>query len=301
MHVLVTGAAGFVGGHLVASLERQRFRVTQTDREVDVTDGDAIRRCLRTSRPTAIVHLAAQSSVAASIQRPHETYRLNYVGSLQLLAAVEDETPDARVLLVGSSDCYGPPMAIGARPIREDAPLRPQNPYSCSKAAAEILGDDAAQRGLDVVRVRSFTHIGPGQTDRFVASSFARQIVEIEAGRREPRLAVGNLDSVRDFLDVRDVVRAYARLLEPGVPADTYNVCSGTGVPIQSLLDQLLALAGVQAEVVVDPARYREADYQVGDSSRLRSATGWQPQIPLRDTLAELLDWWRAEIDRDRS
>jgi GDP-4-dehydro-6-deoxy-D-mannose reductase len=144
--------------------------------------------------------------------------------------------------------------------------------------------------------VRAFTHIGAGQTDRFVASSFARQVAEIAGGVREPRLSVGNLDSVRDFLDVRDVVDAYCRLVEPGVPADVYNVASGHGVAIRELLDELLDLAGVSAEVEVDPERFRPSDFSVGDASRLRAATGWTPRFPLRETLGGLLDWWRGQI-----
>lgn len=270
------------------------MEVTATDREVDVTSPAAVRDALRRLQPEGIVHLAAQSSVAASWRDPLGAFRLNYLGSLHMLAAMEAEVPGARLLLIGSSDAYGSDTDRTGRPLCEDDPLRPESPYARSKAAAELLGALAAERGVDVVRVRAFTHVGPGQTDRFVVSSFARQVAEIAAGQRPPRLSVGNLESVRDFLDVRDVVDAYGRLLDPKVPADTYNVASGQGVSIRAVLDELLDLAGVEAEVEVDPERFRPTDFRIGDASRLRAATGWAPRVPLRETLAGVLDWWRA-------
>jgi GDP-4-dehydro-6-deoxy-D-mannose reductase len=214
---------------------------------------------------------------------------------MNVLEAIRQEAPRARVLMIGSSDAYGS-MTGASRSLRETDPLQPESPYARTKAAAELLGGIAAERGLVVVRVRAFTHIGAGQSDRFVASSFARQIVEIAEGMREPRIQVGNLDSVRDFLDVRDVVDAYWRLLDPGVPGEVYNVASGHGVSVRSLLDELLDLAGVDPQIEVDPERYRPADHRVGDASRLREATGWQPKIPLRETLDGLLSYWREQV-----
>jgi GDP-4-dehydro-6-deoxy-D-mannose reductase len=297
MRVFVTGAKGFVGGHLLPRLHEAGMEVTATDREVDVTDSTSIRGAIRRAAPDALIHLAAQSSVAASWKEPLEAFRINYLGSLTLLAAVRAEAPDARVLLIGSADAYGG-AGRSERPIRESAPLAPRSPYARSKAAAEQVGALAAARGLDVVRVRAFTHIGSGQADHFVASSFARQVSEIAAGAREPTLSVGNLDSVRDFLDVRDVVDAYARLLDRKVPADIYNVAGGRGVPIRTVLYELLALAGLDdaVSVEIDPDRYRETDYLIGDASRLRAATGWSPRIELRDTLRGLLGWWNERV-----
>lgn len=291
MRVFVTGAAGFVGGYLLPRLREAGMEVIGSDREVDVTDPGSLRPAIRAARPDALIHLAAQSSVAASWQDPLEAFRINFLGSMTVLSAMEAEALDARILLIGSSDVYGPGQASG-RLIRETDALEPDSPYARSKAAAELLGALAAERGQDVIRVRSFTHIGAGQTDRFVASSFARQVAEIAGGQREPRLVVGNLDSVRDFLDVRDVVDAYRRLLEPGVPADVYNVASGRGVAVREILDELLDLAGVKASIEVDPARFRKTDFRIGDASRLRAATDWKPRVPLRETLSGLLDYW---------
>ena len=297
MRVFVTGAAGFVGGHLIPRLEAAGMTVTATDLEVDVTDPLSLGPAIRDSQPEAVIHLAAQSSVPASYADPLQAFRINYLGSLTLLRVVAVHAPGARVLLIGSSDAYGNAGA-GDRPIRETDPLSPASPYARSKAAAELLGALAAERGLDVVRVRSFTHIGPGQTDRFAASSFARQVAEIAEGSREPRLEVGNLDSVRDFLDVRDVVDAYCRLLDPAVPCAVYNVASGRGISLREVLDTLTDIAEITPEIQVDPARFRPADRRVGEASRLRRSTGWQPRIDIRDTLSEMFQYWRAASAR---
>ena len=299
MRVLVTGAQGFVGRHLVPQLEESGHRVTATDRELDITSLAVLSEGVRTIRPEAVVHLAAQSSVAASWDDPRATFRLNYVGSLNLLHAVAQEAPGARVLLIGSSDIYGSDPASEERPIAETQPPQPESPYARSKASAEALGLQAAALGHDVVSVRAFTHIGAGQSEAFMASSFARQVAELEAGRREPLLRVGNLASVRDVLDVRDVVRAYEALLEPRVPSGVYNVASGRGVQVREILDALLELAGVEATIEVDAERFRPTDYRIGDATKLREATGWEPRIPLRETLTGLLDYWREHLSRE--
>jgi GDP-4-dehydro-6-deoxy-D-mannose reductase len=245
--------------------------------------------------PRAVVHLAAQSSVAQSNDAPEESARINFVGARNLLEAVARHAPRARVLLVGSGEQYGP-AETGAAPWTEAAALRPRSPYARSKACADLLGARYAADGCDIVRVRAFNHTGPGQSDVFVLASFARQAAEIAAGRRDPELAVGNLDSVRDFLDVDDVVDAYLRLLDPRVPAGAYNVASGIGRRIGALLDALRAEAGIQARVRMDPARMRPADASVGDAAKLRAATGWSPRVPFELTLRRLLDDWRARV-----
>jgi GDP-4-dehydro-6-deoxy-D-mannose reductase len=295
MRVLVTGAAGFVGRRLVPHLETLGCAVEGFDHELDVADADAVAERVAGARPEAIVHLAARSSVAESFAAQAEVYRVNYLGARAVLEAARARAPRARVLLVGSGEVYGP-GAPGAPGFDESAPLRPGSPYARSKAAADLLGARFAADGLDVVRVRPFPHTGPGQSDRFAASSFARQLAEAEAGRRPPRVRVGNLDAVRDYLDVDDVVEAYARLLDPRTAPGVYNVASGTGVALRSVLAALLRHARVQPELEVDPARVRPADALVGDAARLARATGWAPRRPLDDTLARLLDDWRARI-----
>lgn len=299
MRVFVTGSSGFVGGHLVPRLREAGHEPVGIEREHDVTHPADLAPALDETRPDAVVHLAARSSVAESLRDPMACYRVNFLGTAHLLEQVRRCAPAARVLLVGSGDQYGPATA-GTPPYRETDPLDPRNPYARTKAAAEWLGTRAAARGLDVVRVRAFNHTGPGQTERFVASSFARQVAEIGLGRRAARLRVGNLDSVRDFLDVGDVVAAYLALLDRRVPAAVYNVATSRAVRVGELLDTLLELAGASAEIEVDPERFRPTDALVGDATRLRDATGWTPRTPLRETLRALLaDWQRRLSEPD--
>ncbi len=294
----MTGATGFVGTRLVPRLEAAGARVSARDRDLDVTDPEALARAVAELVPDVVVHLAARSSVAASREDAAGAYRVTYAGAVGLLRAVARHAPGARVLLVGSGEIYGsaPP---GATPWTEAAPLRPSSPYAWAKAAADLLGEAWATRGLDVVRARPFNHTGPGQRDVFVASSFARQLAELEAGRRPPQLHVGNLDSVRDFLPVDDVVEAYLALLDPSVPADAYNVCSGRGCSVRTLLDRLLSASRARPEIRVDPARVRPTDVSVGSAERLTKATGWSPRSDLDTALAALLDDWRRRLSAD--
>jgi GDP-4-dehydro-6-deoxy-D-mannose reductase len=295
VRVLVTGASGFVGGHLVPRLEAEGCRVAASDREMDVADPAAVAARIAEVRPEAIVHLAAQSSVAVSWKQPELTYRVNYLGTRAVLKVAERVAPQARMLMVSTADLYGS-AAPGAEPFGEEAALRPRSPYARSKAAADLLGGAFAARGLDVVRVRPFNHTGPGQTDVFVLSSFARQVAAIEAGASEPVLRVGNLDSVRDFLDIEDVIDAYVALLDRAVPAGVYNVASGTGVRVGDAPRGLCELAGVEPRVEVNPDFFRPTDIAVGCAGRLRETTGWEPRVPFRRSLERLLDDWRARI-----
>jgi len=296
--VFVTGAGGFVGRRLVPRLEAEGWQVAARDLDLDVTRPDALRNALAEAGADAVVHLAAQSSVARSFADPALCFRANYLGSLNVLRAVEAVAPQARVLLIGSADQYGG-RAPGSPALGEDTPLAPQSPYARSKAAAEGAGRAAAARGCNVVRVRAFNHTGPGQADHFVAPSFARQAAEIASGLRPPRLEVGNLDSVRDFLHVDDVVDAYVRLLDPAVDADVYNVASGCGRRVRDLLEGLLERAGVAPQVHVDPERVRPTDQLVGDATRLRTRTGWVPRRDFDAILDALHDDWRARLAAD--
>lgn len=295
MRVFLTGASGFVGGRLVPRLEADGHDTTAAGDELDVRDLSQVERTIESARPDAIIHLAAQSSVAASWQDPASCFRVNFLGTQNLLLAVERHAPNARILLVGSADEYKT-TAADAPAYREDTGLRPASPYARTKAAAELLGALATQRGLDVMRVRSFNHTGAGQSDAFVASSFAKQIAEMKEGVREPKMAVGNLDSVRDFLDVEDVISAYIRLLDPTIPADVFNVASGVPLKIADLLATLIDLAGVAPEISVNPDYFRPTDQLVGDATHLRETTGWHQTIPLSETLASLLNGWRERI-----
>ncbi|MEZ4353770.1 MAG: GDP-mannose 4,6-dehydratase [Myxococcota bacterium] len=298
MRVFVTGASGFVGRRLLPRLRAAGHEATGCDREVDVTQPEALRAALVRAEPDAVIHLAAMSDVALSWREPLRCYRINFVGTRTLLAEVARVRPAARVLLVGSADQYGPTSEAGS-PFDETTPQRPRSPYARSKAAAEALGTQAAEQGLDVVRIRAFNHTGAGQSDQFVASSFARQVARIRLGRQEASLRVGNLDSVRDFLHVDDVLDAYVALLDPSVPAAVYNVAGERATPIRDVLDRLVALAGVAPRVEVDPDRFRPTDWLVGDSSRLTRATGWRPRTSLDAILRELYEHWLAAECRE--
>lgn len=295
MRVMVTGASGFVGRRLVPRLASAGHLPLGIDREVDIADRVALAAAIARLRPEAVIHLAALSSVAHSLAAPEDCYRVNFLGTRALLEGVAAEAPTARVLLIGSADAYTAtsPQPL---PLDESTPLRPRSPYARTKAAAEMLGRLAARSGLDVVCVRAFNHTGAGQSDQFVVSSFARQVAAIRSGRMEPRLRVGNLDSIRDFLHVDEVVDAYLALLDRRVPADVYHVAGSVGITIRAVLDSLLRIAGVEARVEVDPARFRPTDWLVGDASRLRRATGWQPRVPLEALLREVYEDW---LERD--
>ena len=291
---LVTGGGGFAGTHLVALLrERGDEPVAPPRTELDLMDADAVRTKVAELRPRAIFHLAASASVPRSWEAPREVLRTNIETTLNVLEAARRATPEAAILIAGSAEVYGPPERL---PVDESAALRPQNPYAVSKAACDLLaGQFADAHGLRVVRTRSFNHAGPGQADEYVLGTLTRQVAEAErSGRRELVLRTGNVDSARDFTDVRDVVRAYAALgqLEPGV----YNVCSGSSVSVRELIELIAGCTDVEVRHEVDPARVRTHDVPDirGSAEKLRRATGWRPEIPLARTLRDAIDAWRG-------
>lgn len=295
MHVLITGAGGFVGNHLVPRLVANDWTVTSYDLDLDVVDRDAVQSVFERDRPDAVIHLAAQSSVSVSRDQPSLTHRVNYLGTLSVLRAALNCPSRPRVILAGSADQYGT-AEPGSAPFDEDAPIRPRSAYGRSKAEADQLAATYAAAGLEVVRVRAFNHTGPGQTPTFVISSFARQIAEVERGLREPVMRVGNLGSVRDIIDVRDVIEAYVQLLDRNVAADAYNIAGGVGHKVGDLLELLLGLATHRPAILQSPEHWRPTDFSVGNFSRLHEATGWSPQISIETTLASVLDYWRARL-----
>ena len=299
MRALVTGARGFVGPYLVDHLESAGDEVVGLGPEVDITDAEAIRSAVAAARPDAVYHLAAASHVGSSWSAPAEVLRINAEGTLNLLLAAE-AAGASRVLVVGSAEEYGivDPSAL---PLAETAPLRPVTPYGASKVAAEVVGLQAfLGRGLPVVLARPFNHLGPGQSDRLVASTLAHQVARNERDGTDVIMA-GDLTPRRDFTDVRDVVRAYRLLVERGEPGEAYNVCSGVAVPVSEVADALIAHAGRPMRIELDPARLRPVELPVlqGDPSKLRAATGWAPEIPLEQTLADLLRWWRDRVEQE--
>lgn len=294
MRVLVTGSKGFVAHWLLTHLESRGDQVVGLDAEVDVTDEPALVEAITGAAPDAICHLAAQASVSASWKDQSATYAVNTFGVLNVLSAARACNRPPRVLLVSSAEVYGR-VGAGDLPIREDQPFAPVSPYAASKAAAELIGLQAwLGGGLEVIRARPFNHTGPGQRLDFVVPALARQVATAAASGAGV-IETGNLAARRDITDVRDVVRAYRALLELGTPGQVYNVCRGQAVSIEEVVRRLVALAGVDLQVVVDPARFRTADLPElrGDPSRLHAATGWAPEIALDDTLAAVLDFWR--------
>jgi len=302
--VLITGASGFAGRHLARACADAGEDVLDLSRSsglgVDLLDPTAARAAVSDAAPHVVYHLAARAHVGESWREPEGYLRDNVAMTLNLLEAVRDEAPAATVVVAASSELYGPPDRL---PVDESAPLRPQNPYAVSKAAADLLaGFFADAHGLRIVRARAFNHGGPGQEPIYAIASFARQVAAgLEAGEERVRVVTGNPDARRDYTDVRDVVRAYRALAEaePGV----YNVCSGRPASAAELLGVLGHVAGVEIDHIVDPGlrRANEVMEVRGSYARLRAATGWEPEIPLERTLADTVAWWREELRAGRA
>lgn len=317
MRVLVTGYTGFVGSHLaehllergdceVFGLYRWRSRRENVahlnDRveliEGDISDAAAMRRALQLSRPDWIFHLAAQSFVPASWTGPGATLHANIQGQTNLFEAVRDLGLSPRIQIACSSEEYGL-VHPDELPITEDNPLRPLSPYAVSKVAQDLMGYQYHQSyGLDVVRTRGFNHTGPRRGHVFVCSNFAYQLAGIEAGLQEAVIRVGNLEARRDFTDVRDMVRGYVAALEKGKPGEVYNICHGTDYSVQEVLELLLDMTSLEVRIEPDPERMRPSDVPVllGSAEKFTRDTGWQPKIPFKQTLRDLLDYWRDRL-----
>jgi GDP-4-dehydro-6-deoxy-D-mannose reductase len=305
---LVTGAAGFAGSHLIELLARDAADIVAWHRpgspapaavgrtrweSVDVLDASAVRDGIARVRPGLVYHCAGAAHVGRSWDHVESTLATNVRGTHHLLDALSRAGPSAtvRVVIPSSALVY----ASADEALTEDHPLVPASPYGLSKLAQELLGCRAIGDGVSVTIARAFNHFGPRQDPWFVASGFARRIADIEAGRWEPELAVGNLDARRDLTDVRDTVRAYRLVLERAEPGRAYNVCSGRAIAIRDLLHMLLARARVPIRVRVDPNRYRPNDTPLllGDPRRIQDELGWGAEIPIERTLDDLLEYWR--------
>jgi GDP-4-dehydro-6-deoxy-D-mannose reductase len=317
MRILITGITGFVGSHLaeyalergaevfgsirwrskMEHMERLSDRVTLI--ESDLRDLLSVRTVLEQAQPDYIIHLAAQSFVAASWKTPVETFYTNVVSQMNLFEGMRQLGSSARFLVIGSSEEYGlvEPHEL---PIRETTPLRPLSPYAVSKVAQDLMGWQYFKSySMHIVRARAFNHTGPRRGETFATSNFAKQIAEMEAGLREPVVLVGDLKPTRDFSDVRDIVRGYWLLLERGVPGEVYNLCSGLEWSIERVLNFLIGKSSLpQIEIRQDPARLRPSDVPVlrGSRQKIESALGWRTTIPLEQTLTDLLEYWRHRI-----
>ena len=322
MRALITGITGFAGSHLAEYLlehhpdvevfgtRRWRSPLENiegiADRaellECDLRDAGSVLSTVERAQPDFIFHLAAQSFVPTSWGAPSETLDTNIVGQTNIFEAVRRLGLDPVIQIACSSEEYGL-VHPDETPITEANPLRPLSPYAVSKVAQDYLGYQYFMSyGLKVIRTRGFNHTGPRRGEVFVTSNFAKQLAHIEAGLRPPVMYVGNLEAVRDFTDVRDMVRAYWLSVNRAEPGEVYNIATGSGITIQELLDRLIALSGVEVEIKQDPARMRPSDVEIliGDSSKFRADTGWQPEIPFDQTLADTFAYWRQKVAGDR-
>lgn len=320
MRALITGAPGFVGCHLAAELlrhdpstelwgtgwgdpDRRRLEAAAPAlryRDADLLDPESMTPILDEARPDVVFHLAAESSVARSWDCAARSLAINAGGTAHLFDAIRRHGLDPVIVVSSTAEIYGR-VDASRGPVDELTPLAPVSPYGTSKAAQDLL---AAQYnsglGLATVRLRFFHLTGPGRPEHFVASSFSRQIAAAELGLAPPVLAVGHLDSVRDFTDVRDAARACRLVADRRYAGEVFHVCSGRATSIRALLDMLLRMSRVPISVETDPDRFRRADipWLVGDPARIESATGWRPEIPLEQTLGDLLDWWRVKLSK---
>ena len=312
MKALIIGAAGFVGGYLADHLQKEcgwSVCVTKMPQEVcsienveiydlDILEKNAMEQLLEQVAPDYIFHLAAQSSVAVSWKRPDLTVDVNIKGCVNVLEAIRKMEKKPRVLLIGSGEEYGP-VKQEENPVKETQTLQPGNIYAATKVCQNMIGKiyaDAYQ--MDVMMVRAFNHIGPKQAPLFVVSDFCKQVAEIEKGQKEPVMYVGNLCAMRDFTDVRDIVRAYAMLIQKGTAGETYNVGSGKAIEIRELLDKILKLSTKEIKVEIDEKKLRPVDVKIveADVSKLVRETGWERRFELEDTLKDILEYWREHV-----
>lgn len=314
--VLITGITGFVGSHLAEFLLSKEYEVYGIERprsqnenisgirdrlklfEADIRDAASMRRLIKTIEPDYIFHLAAQSFVQLSFTAPEETIVTNITGNLNVLEAVRQLNLDPVIHVAGSSEEYGL-VKEDEIPIKEENPLRPLSPYGVSKIAQENLSIQYHRSyGLKTVVTRAFNHTGPRRGEVFATSNFAKQIAEIEKGKKEPVIHVGNLEAKRDWTDVRDIIKAYLLAVEKCDYGEPYNICSGKAWKISEMLDTLLNLSGTKVETRQDPKRLRPSDVPIllGDYTKFKEKTGWQPEIPFETTLKDLLNYWRERV-----
>ncbi len=291
MKILVTGSSGFVGRHLVNYLKKHRHGVIPLD--VDLLNATAVETALAGVNPDGVIHLAAIAAVGESLTSPAKILRNNIFAQLNLLEALKRKKSSARILIIGSADEYGQPSGT---PIDENFPLLPTNPYAVSKITQDFMGlQYHLAYGMDIIRVRPFNHIGEGQSMGFVVPDFAKQIVDVELSGKPGTISVGNLNAVRDFTDVLDMVQAYELALIKGQSGQVYNLGSGKSVFIKDLLNILISLSPAKITIKTDPSRFRPADQPklICNPEKFHRLTGWKAKIPLETTLKRVLEYWR--------
>jgi GDP-4-dehydro-6-deoxy-D-mannose reductase len=298
--VLITGSEGFVGRHLKSELEKNQYQIFGCDiNNCDITKLTQISDLISKIKPDYIVHLAGQPKPGLSFQIPQKTFEINTIGTINLLESIRSiANYFPKILLVGTSEEHG--IVSSANPeITEDTPLNPINPYAISKVANWYLAQEYVRSfNFDIVYATPFTHTGPGQMPGFISTDVANQIISIERGLKEPIISTGDLSSKRDICDVRDVVRAYRLLLEKGVSGQRYIISTGKSISIKSVVDKLISLSTIPITQATDPLYIRPTDIPnlFGSHKKITNLTGWQPQIPLNQTLKDLLDWYRQKL-----
>lgn len=312
MRILITGINGFVGGHLARHLAsvyddaeiHGTVRTSPPDipqviyHTLDLRDPDQVRALIEDIQPQQVYHLAAQAFVPRSFSHPWETLENNIRSQLNLILACIERDPMPRMLAVSSAEIYGV-VTPDKVPMHEDLPLHPTSPYSVSKVAQDMLAQQyQISHGLPIMRARPFNHFGPGQNERFVAPAFAMQIASIEAGQQEPVIKVGDLSAKRDFTDVRDIVAAYRLLVEQGTPGEVYNVASQKAHSIRELLETLIKFAKIDIDIDIDESRLRPVHIPIllGDTTRLREETGWEPAYTFEQSLLDVLNDCRERV-----
>jgi GDP-4-dehydro-6-deoxy-D-mannose reductase len=298
--ILITGGSGFVGRHLTAALRAVYPDAALLTPSTDVRDQGTVEAAVQEASPDVCIHLAAVSTVRGAERDEDHAWQVNLHGSLHVARAIMRHAPDCLMLFISSADAYGSSFRSGI-PVTEDVALAPMSTYAATKAAADLALGSMAELGLRCVRLRPFNHTGPGQSEQFVVAAFARQIARIAAGLQPPLLEVGNIDTRRDFLDVRDVCSAYAACIERAAtlaPGTILNLASGQARKIGDILSELQSLADVALEVCIDPTRVRKSDVAsaCGDATLARETLGWAPAIPWQRTLQDVLDDWRGHV-----
>ncbi|MBL8026291.1 MAG: GDP-mannose 4,6-dehydratase [Fibrobacteres bacterium] len=304
MTILITGAGGFVGRYATAYFKEKypddkilEADIRGTDLAINLLDKDKVRALIKEEKPSKILHLAGKSSVGLSLKEPMETFEANIGSFLNIMEAVRLENLTPKVVLVSSSDVYGVTKTQANARLETDC-INPGSPYAASKAALELIGRQYYTHfGIKTIIARPFNHTGPGHPDVFVLPSFAKQLTTIRKTNGDPVLYTGNIEVERDFLDVRDVVRAYYMLFEKGKSGETYNICSGGALPIRWMLEEMISLCGIHVEVRNDASLSRKNDMPilVGSNEKLKQDTGWQPEIPISETLKGLIEYWEKK------
>jgi GDP-4-dehydro-6-deoxy-D-mannose reductase len=312
LKIFITGATGFVGRHLINLLSSPEYAIFGTsfpekpgpDEKkknivyLDIRSEKGITEAIKKAQPDWIFHLAALSNVRLSWEKRKETLETNLMATFYLFEAARKVALQARILFVSSSDVYGA-LSPPKKPFKEDDPFHVTSPYAFTKMSGEILSEFYVQiEKLDIIVARSFPHTGPGQSPEYVCSDWACQIAQIEKGMTDQVIRVGNIELQREFLDVRDVVKAYVLLMKKGRRGEAYNVCSGKALSLKEILGILLSYSSKKIEVNVDPQKQRKVDipYLLGDNNKIKRETSWEPEIPLEKTLRDLLESWRQRV-----